>query len=167
MPIKSFVIHFAGDINKVIVEELNARFSAIENASAVAPMTTRRGGMRTVRKPGMAPATVARTTRKRARDARASIDTENTVQEDAHDLPARSTRARTRTSAAATSGATLPLATPAAHRVPFTPLPSNTMAAIPAGTVLRNPKRGEIFFSKNGELSPAQHVRCNHSQISR
>ncbi|QDZ20410.1 Nbl1/Borealin N-terminal domain-containing protein [Chloropicon primus] len=155
MPLKEFLSKFAGDINKVILDELNARWitseggdlSALENSSAaVGQRTTLRRGTRR----RAAPATVmaTRTTRKRAREAAASE-----VVEDAR-IPAteaRATRARTRASS-------MQMQTPAvsrtqASRVPFTPVVTNSLPpdlALPANTVLRNPKRGEVFFSKNG-----------------
>ena len=165
MPLKDFLSKFAGDINKVIVDELNARFVSLENATATTNelRTARKGrrrgagggGLTTVKK-GPVPATVmaTRTTRKRAREA-----TELGIEPTATQLR-RSTRSRTRASLSAASvnnhsavedQVAVPK-TPAVARQPFTPLVGNNASSglLPSDTVLRNPKRGEVFFSKNG-----------------
>ena len=150
MPLKEFLSKFAGDINKVVLDELNARWvvdamaddgSAEAEERAAEPRTVARRGTRRRAAPGTVMAT--RTTRKRAREAAAAPAT-----------VARSTRSRTRASSAQAMADEM--ATPAAPRtrqarVPFTPIVTNAIPpGLPQDTVLRNPKRGEVFFSKNG-----------------
>lgn len=171
MPLKEFLSKFAGDINKVILDELNARwFTTMEDVQAADYPAGSRTGLKrqpqTVAKRGRkkasaAPATVmaTRTTQKRLRDAA------NASEDDGASVrgceTTRITRSRARTSLAQSQASAMPMQTPAPTRgrgasaqqarQPFTPLVANTLpASMAANTVLRNPKRGEVFFSKNG-----------------